>query len=64
MIQRVCTRLLLAGILAGAVESLRAQDQPPPPFPPEAQIAGAAGVSPSVSGSSCWDLKGCTAERW
>ena len=45
MIQKACTRLLLAGILAGAVGSLRAQDAPPPPFPPEAQIAGAAGVT-------------------
>jgi len=45
MIQKACTSLLLAGLLAGAVESLRAQDAPPPPFPPEAQIAGAAGVA-------------------
>src|SRR5260370_22705888 len=45
MIQKACTSVLLAGLLAGRVEPLRAQDAPHPPFPPEAQIAGAAGVT-------------------
>ena len=43
MNRRVCTSLLLAGMLAGAAGSLRAQDAPPPPFPPEARIHGRPG---------------------
>jgi len=43
MNRRVCRNLLLAGMLAGAAGSLRAQDAAPPAPPPEAGIPGGPG---------------------
>jgi hypothetical protein len=43
MNRKVCTSLLLAGMLAGVAGSLRAQDAPPPPLRPEAQMPGGPG---------------------
>src|SRR5437016_5409298 len=41
--RRVCRNLLLAGVMAGAAGSLRAQDASPPAPPPEAGIPGGPG---------------------
>src|SRR5438094_5309482 len=43
MNRKVCRNLLLAGMLAGAAGSLRAQDASPPAPPPEAGIPGGPG---------------------